>query len=295
MAQHTFEQISPHVHWLSPDSTTDRPVLGVIHGTRGTLVVDAGNSGAHAEVLLRQIAQAGIAPPSFVALTHWHWDHVFGTAKLDLPTFSHSETQQVVREMAGLDWSDTALDRRVEVGAEIAFCRDMIKVELPDRSDLVLRPPDIAFTEQMTLDLGGVTCQIVHVGGDHASDSTIVYVPEDRVVFLGDCIYPDIYHVARRYTTERLFPLFDRLLAFDATCYLPGHHPEPMSRAAMVEEATLLKTIGRLVVKHEHDRDTILTELQRIISTPLDDDHIELVDTFLAGLPAPAHELHSGV
>lgn len=266
----------------------------MINGTRGTLVVDAGNSAAHAELLLREIAQAGITPPSFVALTHWHWDHVFGTSTLDLPTFSHIETQRVVHEMAGLDWSDAALDRRVETGAEIAFCRDMIKAELPERSDLMLRTPEIAFVDQVTLDLGGVTCQIMHVGGDHAIDSTIVYVPEDRIVFLGDCIYPDIYHVARRYTCDRLFPLFDRLLALDATCYLAGHHPEPMSRAAMVEEATLLKTIGGLVVEYEHDRGTILTELQRIISTPIDDDHIELVDTFLAGLSTPAPALQAG-
>jgi glyoxylase-like metal-dependent hydrolase (beta-lactamase superfamily II) len=202
---------------------------------------------------------------------------------LNVPTFSHIETQRVVREMAELDWSDAALDRRVETGDEIAFCRDMMKVELPDRSDLVLRPPEIAFTDQIALDLGGVTCRIMHVGGDHAADSTIVYVPEDRIVFLGDCIYPDIYSVARQYTTHQLFPLFDRLLAIEATCYLPGHDSEPMSRAAMAEEATLLKTIGGLVDHLSPDRDAILTALQGVISSPIDDDHIELVDMFLAG------------
>jgi glyoxylase-like metal-dependent hydrolase (beta-lactamase superfamily II) len=283
MAQHTFCRIAPHVYWLSPDSTTDRPVLGVVHGTRGRLVVDAGNSPAHAELLLREIAQAGIAPPTFVALTHWHWDHVFGTSMLDLPTLAHAETQRVVSEMAHLDWSDVALDWRVETGVEIAFCRDMIKAELPDRTGLTLRPPEIAFAEQMTLDLGGVTCQIVHVGGDHAADSTIIYAPDDRIVFLGDCIYPDIYHVTRRYTTQRLFPLLDRLLAFDATCYLAGHNPEPMSRAALVEEATLLKTIGGVVDEHGPEREAILVELQRTIAGPVEEDHVELVDLFLAG------------
>lgn len=287
MARHAFEQIGSHVHWLSPDSTTDRPVLGVVHGTRGTLVVDAGNSVSHAEYLLGEIAKAGIVPPTSIVLTHWHWDHVFGTSRIDVPTFSHVETQRVVREMAQLDWSDEALDRRVEVGAEIAFCRDMIKAELPDRTDLMLRVPDISFTDRVMIDLGGVTCQIVHVGGDHAADATIIYVPEDRIMFLGDCIYPDIYHIQRRYTLQRVDTLFEQLLAFDATCYLPGHHTEPLSRAAMVEEATLLKRIGGLVIKHSLERSAILTELQQIMHTPLDDDHIELVDLFLAGQAAP--------
>jgi glyoxylase-like metal-dependent hydrolase (beta-lactamase superfamily II) len=287
LAHHTFQQITSHVHWLSPDSSTDRPVVGVIHGARATLVVDAGNSSAHAELLLREIAHAGIAPPDFVALTHWHWDHVFGTSTLEVPTFAHVETQRVVRKMATLDWSDAALDRRVETGEEVAFCRDMIKAELPNRSSLSLRPPDIAFTCELTLDLGGVTCRLVHVGGDHSADSIVVFVPEDGIVFLGDCMYPDIYHVARRYTTKAVAPLFDRLLAFDATCYLAGHNPEPMSRAAIVEEAALLTTIGNLVERHADDRGAILTELQHAITNPIDDDHIELVDMFLAGLDTP--------
>jgi glyoxylase-like metal-dependent hydrolase (beta-lactamase superfamily II) len=288
LGQHILQRITPHVHWLSPHSTTDRPVLGVVQGRHRTLVVDAGNSAAHAELLLREMAEAAIEPPDFVVLTHWHWDHVFGTSRLDVPTFGHVETQRVVREMAGQDWSDDALDRRVETGAEIAFCRDMIKAELPDRSDLNIRPPDIAFTDQVTLDLGGVTCQIMHVGGDHATDSAIVYVPEDRLVFLSDSIYPSIYDGPRRYTTRLVFPLFERLLALDAECYVAGHHTEPLSRAAMVEEATLLNTIGSLVDKHSHDRDLILAELQRVIGGHLDEDHVEVVDMFLAGVGRPA-------
>jgi hypothetical protein len=38
--QHRLNQISPRVHWLSPDSATDRPVLGAVVGSRATLLVD---------------------------------------------------------------------------------------------------------------------------------------------------------------------------------------------------------------------------------------------------------------
>jgi glyoxylase-like metal-dependent hydrolase (beta-lactamase superfamily II) len=285
VSRHTFNRIAAHVYWLSPDGTTDRPTLGVIAGTRGTLVVDAGNSADHAETLLREIAGAGIAPPTFVALTHWHWDHVFGTATLDLPTFAHHETQRIVREIATLDWSDAALDERVAAGTEIAFCRDMIKAELPDRSGLTIRPPEIGFTHRVELDLGGVTCQLVHVGGDHAPDSVIVAVPQEQIVLLGDCIYPAIYCAERHYTTARLFPLLDQLLSFNAECYLAGHHLEPLSRAAMIEEATLLRSIGGLVERYGHDRDAILAALPGAVGTPVNEDHLELVGEFLAGLP----------
>lgn len=284
MIKHTFNRIAEHTRWLSPDSTTDRPTLGAITGQRGTLLVDAGNSVAHAQALLSELSRIA-ARPSFVALTHWHWDHVFGTAALDLPTFAHAETRRIVAEMATLDWSDAALDERVAAGVEIEFCRDMIKAELPDRSGLLIRPPEISFRDQIELDLGGVTCRIMHVGGDHAADSAIVYVPEDRIVFLGDCLYPAIYAPARHYTTGKLLPLLDQLLSFDAECYLAGHHLQPMSRAEMQAEAALLQTIGRVVDRHGDDREAILAELPQSLDEPLNEDHLELVGEFLAGLP----------
>jgi glyoxylase-like metal-dependent hydrolase (beta-lactamase superfamily II) len=115
------------------------------------------------------------------------------------------ETRRILLEQAGWDWNNAALDARVAQGIEIAFCRDMLKAELPDRSGLVLRPSDIAFTNTLEIDLGCVTCRLIHVGGDHAADSTIVFVPEERVVFLSDCRYEDLYVTPRRYTTAKAF------------------------------------------------------------------------------------------
>jgi glyoxylase-like metal-dependent hydrolase (beta-lactamase superfamily II) len=287
MITHTFNQIAQHTYWLSADSTTDRPTLGAICGKRDTLLADAGNSPAHAQILLNELAQRNLTMPHYVALTHWHWDHVFGTAALDLPTFAHRETRRIVTVMAQLDWRDEALDQRVAAGSEIAFCRDHIKLELPDRSTLVIRPPEIAFEASVEIDLGGVTCRIIHVGGDHSADSSIVYVPEDKIVFLGDCIYHDLYHGPDRYTTTQLFPLLDRLLAFDADAYLAGHHSEPLTRADLIAEAHLLRTIGQLVLEKAEDREAIIALLPERLGEPLEPDHIEIADAFIAGIRLP--------
>jgi glyoxylase-like metal-dependent hydrolase (beta-lactamase superfamily II) len=118
---HTFNRLTAHVHWLSPDSTTDRPALGAISGAHGTLVVDAGASPAHAHALQQAIAAAGLPAPRYLALTHWHWDHVFGGAAWELPTFGHVETRRVMAQMATLDWRNAALDARVAAGEEIAL------------------------------------------------------------------------------------------------------------------------------------------------------------------------------
>ncbi len=195
----------------------------------------------------------------------------------------------MVAEMARLDWSDEALERRVREGVEIEFCRSMIRAELPDRTGLTIRPPDIAFTGEVALDLGGVTCRIIHAGGDHGADCSVVYVEEDRVMFLGDILGEDLYHGPPSYTTGRLFPLLDRLLNCDAELYLEGHAPEPTSRQQLVEYAALLKTIGHLVERLQGDRERILQALPAALGEPLNDDHLQIVDSFLAGLRRAGH------
>lgn len=291
MKSHQLNQISEHIYWLSPDSTTDRPILGAISGTHSTLIVDAGNSAAHATLLLDHLAAVGVPKPAFLALTHWHWDHVFGAATIDLPAFAHVETRRIVSEMAQLDWRDRALDQRVSAGSEIPFCRDMIKAELPDRSDLVIKPPNITFTEQVEIDLGAVSAQIVHVGGDHGSDASIVYVPQEKVMFLGDCLSPDLYAAEPSYTSAEFFRLVGRLLSFEVDYYLEGHNPEPFARADMLALAQDFELIAGVVGSVGPDRTAIITALQEHLGTPLEQESIEIADAFLAGLIKPAENM----
>lgn len=284
MNQSRLNQITDHVYWLSPDARTDRPVLGAIMGKYGALIVDAGNSPAHAALLLDDLSKIDGAHPKYVVLTHWHWDHVFGMAAFDVPVIAHQETKRVVEQMAQMDWSDAALDRRVQEGSEIEFCRDMMKIELPDRSHLGLRSPDISFVNQVEFDLGGVTCLIKHVGGDHSDDSSIVYIPGDNVVFLGDCLYEDLYHGPGNYTTRKLFPLIEELLNCNADYYLFGHESEPMPQAQMIKFASVLKSIGRKVDQLGEQRELILKWAEETIGKSSDEDYVGLVDAFLAGL-----------
>lgn len=281
---HRFEQASPRIFWLTPDSTTDRPVLGVVAGATGSLVVDAGNSPAHARTLFAAMAAAGLPPVRYLVVTHWHWDHWFGISAFNVPVIAHATTRRILTAQAVWDWSDAALDARVAQGVEIAFCRDMLKAELPDRRDLLLRAPDIAFTGEMEIDLGDVTCRLIHVGGDHAADSIIVYVPMERIAFLSDCRYEDLYVTPRRYTTGRLFPLLDCLLELDAECYLGGHESTPISRTELAAEAARLRLVGEMVARLGADRTAVLAALTQELSHPLDEDTLAFADAFLAGL-----------
>lgn len=283
MITHTFHQLSPRIWWLDPYAATDRPTLGVIVGQTGSLIVDGGASPAHIHALHAAITQHGLPAPHFAAITHWHWDHIFGLSALAVPTFASAETQRIVQILTALDWRDAALDERVATGHEIAFCWDMIRLELPDRADLTLRAPEIGFAQTLTVDLGDITCRLIHIGGDHSPDGIAIHVPSERVAFIGDALYHDLYHGPPRYTPAQLFPLLDQVQALDCDYYIAGHDDAPISREQFLAEASLLRHIGTLVQQHGDDRTTILAALDR---PPTDDDR-EIVDAFLNGLRMP--------
>ena len=73
-------------------------------------------------------------------------------------------------------------------------------------------------------------------------------------------------------------------MCYDADYCLWGHHPEPMPKSEIVEFTGLLKSIGEHVERAGGDRDSVLRELQEESDKTLEEDTIEVVDAFLAGL-----------
>jgi glyoxylase-like metal-dependent hydrolase (beta-lactamase superfamily II) len=278
MPETTLTQISDHVYWMSPGKP-DRPSLCAVVGTQYTLLLDAGASVAHTRLFLDALASAGVPRPRYVALTHWHWDHVFGAAAPGLPIMAHAATAAQLNVLATYDWSDAALDQRVGSGEEIVFCAGNIKLELPEPRSVQIITPDIIFHDSLEIRLGNVTCYLQHVGGDHAADSCVAYSAPDRVLFLGDCLYDAIYAPTRHYTIQRLFPLLDKLRAFNAEQYIEGHNPAVMTRTEFITMMDKMRTVGMLVEQIGPDESAVLAQLGQ----PVDEDTAYFVRAFIAG------------
>ena len=247
MAEARFETLSPHVDWFTPDDRTDRPSLGAVHGTAGTLLVEGGASVSHLSAFVAELEARGRPPVTGIALTHWHWDHSFGSAAVAAPVIAHRQTAEALALQAGYDWSDVALDARVADGREIAFCADMIKVELPDRSDLQIVLPSVIVEDSHSIDLGGVTAVMQHVGGDHAADSCVIYVPKDRVLFTGDALYERLYAPVHHLTVAGVRAVTKRLAGFDVAIAVEGHDDEVADEAAFAARLAELNQAADLV------------------------------------------------
>jgi glyoxylase-like metal-dependent hydrolase (beta-lactamase superfamily II) len=282
MTQRYLTALTRRVYWSPPDSARDRPIMGAFISSQGTFLVDTGASHKHANQFLSALIEMNAPAPRFAALTHWHWDHVFGTTALGLPTIGHVETRRRVKAMARLDWRDSALDARVAAGEELAFIAEHVKVELTsaERAKLVITPPDITFTDQAEFHLDDLTVQIFHVGGDHSPDSSVIFSPEERAAFIGDSLYPGFIGGDDYYTLPRLFPLLDRLKALEADYYILSHDPAPLPRAEFLRDANRLRKIGETVEKIGPDRNALLAKLHDPEDAYLEED----VSSFLRGL-----------
>jgi glyoxylase-like metal-dependent hydrolase (beta-lactamase superfamily II) len=224
-------RITDHVYWLGP-APPDRPSLCAVRGEHGTIWLDAGSSAAHTREFAEFLTGEGVAMPSHVVLSHSHWDHVFGAAELGAHVVAHELTAGYLAQLASTDWSDDALDRRVASGENSQQHADNVKAELPSPREVRIAPAEILFHDRLDFDLGDVRVRVRHVGGDHADDSTVMYVEPDGVLFLGDALYES---PSGGYTTERLLPLVEAVRSFGAEQFVEGHTETVLSPAEIDE------------------------------------------------------------
>jgi len=244
-----LKKLTDRVFYMPHSTETDRPSLGVICGNKCSLIVDSGNSPNHAKEFLAELGSMDIPPVKYLLITHWHWDHIFGIKEMDLVTIAHENTKEKLEEMKKLKWDNIALEKYLKDGTFTEFTIECIKKEIPERDNFTIGDLDVTYKDRLEIDLGEVTCIVEAVGGDHTSDSSVIYIPEEKVVFLGDCIYGSRYKGVYGYTMEKLFPMIDKIEEYNADYYIISHE-EIFNQNDMSELWNQLKSTGKIVGKN---------------------------------------------
>ncbi|PKG24633.1 MBL fold metallo-hydrolase [Niallia nealsonii] len=279
----TIEKIGERFWYMTPESETDRPILGMVVGEHKTLMIDAGNSEEHAHSFLEELSTRHVAKPDIVVVTHWHWDHIFGLSALkELVSISSKQTKEEMQKLLPLKWSDEELDKRVKEGTEIDFCANAIKKEYHLHRNIKIVLPQLTFENKIEIDLGGEICVLQHVGGDHAFDSVVIFIKEEKILFLGDSIYADIYSAKRSHTSKEVLRLLDLLETFEANTYILSHW-RPISKEEFQAEATLLRSIANYTESFFGDGIKIRNAYKKQVKRELVEDELEVIEYFING------------
>lgn len=173
-------KVSDRIWYSVFDEERDRPSLGYVRGDYWSLAVDAGHSDAHVDEFYEALTRENLPLPSMTALTHWHWDHTFGMHHIHGLSVANSRTDRHLRDFA----------KKVETEGDEAFLSmdPSIRVEYAYDRPIIITYPDLVFEHEMVLSMGGVSAKLLTTVSPHTDDTTLVYIPEERFLFVGDSI-----------------------------------------------------------------------------------------------------------
>jgi glyoxylase-like metal-dependent hydrolase (beta-lactamase superfamily II) len=215
------------IHPHDPDPDHIQGCVAVVADDRGSVVVDAGNSPTVARQALDAMGAAGLPAARWLVYTHHHWDHVWGAVAWDdVEIVAHASSRPILEAETARPWSHAYLRDEVERDPLLGPSFRARARAMPSFDGFAIRPPDTVFDDTLTLPVG---VRLHHVGGQHAVDSIIVTVPDDRVRLLGDCFYPPPFHLRREGDAHDLDMV--RGLLVDGVDWYVDAHSAPQSAA----------------------------------------------------------------
>lgn len=216
LTEHTW--ILPH----DPDPNAVQSSVGVITTRNESLLVDAGNSPRLARKLKAELARCDLPPVSRIIYTHHHWDHIYGACEFEVPVTAHTTCKAILEEESRRPWGIEYLKEEIKRNPKLAVSFEARANAIDGWSTFRIIVPQDVFETEKSIYLDGLTVELEHVGGEHAEDSIIIKVPQDGVMFIGDCYYPPPLHLRKPDSVPSL-DMLRRLQRSAYNLYVEGH------------------------------------------------------------------------
>ena len=224
--------------------------LGFVVTDAGVLVLNTGPTLRVAKALHAAIRKVTPQPVKWVVNVnsqnhYWHGNDYF--KKLGATVLAHTKADKVMREMgpAQLDANKTNLKEKAE-GTALAYPTELIG----DRRELKL---------------GNTVVQLLHFGPAHTPGDTVVWLPQEKIVFSGDIIYTDrLLAVIPIGNTANWIQAFDKVAALKPKVIVPGHGKPSDPTKARKETRDYLTHLRGSVKKALDNGDTLQDAVEKI-------------------------------
>ncbi len=243
----TFAELAPGAYAYTAEGD---PNTGVIVGDDGVMVIDAQATPRMAEDVIAKIRTVTDKPIKHVLLTHYHAVRVLGA--------SGYKAEQII---ASRDTHDLIVERgQQDYESELGrFPRLFQAAEtIPG-----LTWPTIVFENKLTVFLGRKRVEILQLGRGHTKGDTVVWLPEERVLYSGDLVeYGATPYTGDAYLEEWPQTLY-RLAALNPARLVPGRGDALMTPelcGTAISETRAFVTALYQTVKRARDRGASLRE-----------------------------------
>jgi cyclase len=182
---------------------------GFIVEEGGVIVIDTLMTRSLADLLMAEVRKVTDAPVRYIVNTHWHGDHTFGNAVLpEVPILAH----------------DTCRDDLLsEWGPHRKFLGELYPAAVPGFDDLPAVPPNVTFSDKLTVHLGSRPIELLYYGKAHTRGDVVVYLPTEGVLFAGDIAFHKYIPNARDGYPSAWLETAKKVEALDTGSIIPGH------------------------------------------------------------------------
>jgi len=198
--------------WVIPDGGVPRvPNVGIVVGSRGTLVIDPGLGRRNGEAVRRELAAISKNTELYVASTHYHVEHTTGIAAFPPPA------KYINARVQAEEFAEGGVVQARAFAARSALDAELLR-------EVALRPADVSFDREYLLDLGGVRVRIVAVGPTHTRGDTVFFVEGDQVLYAGDVVMNNSFVAAMAVSSVTAWlTAFDLLESWKPATIVPAH------------------------------------------------------------------------
>jgi cyclase len=195
----------------------------MIRTTEGIILVDTTARPVDIGACL-DLAEVTPGDVCLVLITHSHSDHTSGIPLFTCPILAHKLTYQRIKKR-GTERAETQL-------------------------------PTDTFENRKEFEIGGMELEMIHVGG-HTPGSSVVWLPNQQILFAGDLIFEGRYPFLATADVEKLMGALRWVPSLGARIIVPGHgvlcdNGEVLKQLNFIE-TTLERTTKHIEMGHSLD------------------------------------------
>src|SRR5579872_780264 len=229
-------KVSDHVYVIPDGRVNLVPNIGMIVGSRATLVVDAGMGPRNGQTVLRELAKVSKNTDLYFTTTHFHPEHMTGVQAFPANTIViRPEVQQEEVDQKQPEFIRNFSRRTPDLKALL--------------EDVKPRPPDILFNHEAKIDLGGVTVHLLWLGPSHTRGDNFVFVEQDGVLFTGDTVINRFFPIFpdKDASGKNWLGILDQLDELHPRTIVPGHGEVDDAKLIGIEREYLKAVQARVV------------------------------------------------